>query len=55
MKIGVLFKLESDVANEMKKIADMGLHSCQITCWDMDMLTPEKAEEVNAASNKYDV
>ena len=55
MKIGVLFKLESDVANEMKKIADMGLHSCQITCWDMDMLTPEKAEEVNAASKKYDV
>ena len=55
MKIGVLFRLESDVANEMKKIADMGLHSCQITCWDMDMLTPEKAEEVNAASKKYDV
>ncbi len=55
MKIGVLFSLESDLANEMKKIADMGLHSCQITCWDMDMLTPEKAEEVNAASKKYDV
>ena len=55
MKIGVLFRLESDVANEMKKIADMGLHSCQITCWDMDMLTPEKAEEVNVASKKYDV
>ena len=54
MKIGVLFRLESDVANE-KKIADMGLHSCQITCWDMDMLTPEKAEEANVASKKYDV
>ncbi len=55
MKIGVLFQLEKDVDTEMSKVASLGLKSCQITCWDMDMLTPEKAEEVKAASAKYGV
>ena len=55
MRIGVLFQLEHDIDAEMKKVAELGLNSCQITCWHMDCLTPEKAEEVNAASAKYGV
>lgn len=55
MRIGVLFQLEKNIDEEMRKVAELGLHSCQITCWNMDIMTPEKAEEVKAASAKYDV
>lgn len=55
MKIGVLFQLENNIDAEMRKISEIGLHSCQITCWNMDIMTQAKAEEVKAASAKYDV
>lgn len=55
MNIGVLFQLEKDIDVEMGKVAAMGLDSCQITCWNMDIMTPEKAEEVKAASRKHGV
>lgn len=55
MKIGVLFRLENDIDAEMSKVASLGLHSCQITCWDMALMTPEKAEEVKCASARHGV
>ena len=55
MKIGVLFRLENDIDAEMSKVASLGLHSCQITCWDMALMTPEKAEEVKRASARHGV
>lgn len=55
MKIGVLFRLENDIDAEMSKVASLGLHSCQITCWDMALMTPEKADEVKRASARHGV
>lgn len=55
MKIGVLFRLENDIDAEMGKVASLGLHSCQITCWDMALMTPEKADEVKRASARHGV
>lgn len=55
MKIGVLFRLENDIDAEMSKVASLGLHSCQITCWDMALMTPEKVEEVKRASARHGV
>ena len=42
MRIGVLFQLEKNIDEEMRKVAELGLHSCQITCWNMDIMTPRK-------------
>ena len=55
MKIGVLFRLENAIDVEMSKVASLGLHSCQITCWDMALMTSEKAEEVKRASARHGV
>lgn len=55
MKIGVLFQLEKNMDEEMRKVASLGLDSCQITCWNMDAMTPEKAEEVRQASARHGV
>ena len=57
MKIGVLVSLEPglDIVEEIKKVKDMGLSSCQIKCWNMECYTDEAAEKIKYALNEYGV
>lgn len=55
MKVGVLVGLNEEVEKEFKKVADLGMHSCQLCSWDKSVLTPEMAERVVKASKEYDV
>ena len=54
MRIGVLirFRKEIDVLQEMQKVKDMGLQTCQLSCFDPSMYNDEWAEKVNAASKE---
>ncbi|MBE5782248.1 MAG: sugar phosphate isomerase/epimerase, partial [Clostridiales bacterium] len=45
MKIGVLMKL-TDVKERIPLAAQMGIHSCQLTCWDPSLYTDENAKEI---------
>ncbi len=56
MNIGVLIGLKNtDIDVKIKQVSDMGLHYCQITAWQKELLTDEIAEKINAACKKYDV
>ena len=57
MKIGVLVGLsqDSDIAQKIKKVHDMGFSYCQISCWDMATYTDETANYIKAALEEYDV
>ena len=54
MQIGVMItgRPETDFVAEFNKVKDMGLSSCQISIWDMDMYTDETAAKINEAVEK---
>ena len=56
-KIGVMIPLrpDTDVDNEFKKAADLGLDCCQVSVWKMELYTDAFAEQLKAASAKYGV
>ena len=54
MKIGVLMKL-TDVKERIPLAAQMGIHSCQLTCWDPSLYTDENAKEILSLLKEYDM
>jgi sugar phosphate isomerase/epimerase len=55
MKLGVIAPLPHGPENELKKAHDLGLPTCQITCWQPELFTKEMARELIDASERYDV
>lgn len=49
MKVGVMVHLGDDVEKSFKDVADMGMYTCQLVCWDMSKLTDDNAERVKIA------
>lgn len=56
-KIGVMLPIrpETDIDNEFKKIADLELDCCQVSVWKMHLYNDELAEQLKAASAKYNI
>lgn len=56
-KIGVLVTLnrDTDIENELRKVKDMELDSCQICVWDGEVFTDENAEKVKKYVKKYGI
>ncbi|MBR2460984.1 MAG: sugar phosphate isomerase/epimerase [Clostridia bacterium] len=57
MKLGVIVGLNASTSIEEKLegLHSMGFSSCQINCWDTRMYTPEMAERIQAALDKYGI
>lgn len=66
MKLGVFItmsehehagKLEplSEIGTEFKKLKDNGFQTCQLNCWNREIMNDEWAGKVNAASKEYDI
>lgn len=58
MKIGVLIQLYKDtnIDEKFAELRAMGMESCQLVCWDRDILRDDSAAEaVNAAVEKHGV
>ena len=55
MKIGVLVKMDKNIDEEVKKVHDLGMSSCQLCCWDISLCTDENADKVKEATKKYGV
>ena len=55
MKVGVLVIFGDDIRAELKKVHDLGLKSCQITCWNENYLTDENAEIIKESMKEFDV
>ena len=57
MKVGVLviFSKDSSIRDEIKKVHDLGMTSCQITCWNDELFTDENAKIITEASKEFGV
>jgi L-ribulose-5-phosphate 3-epimerase len=55
LKIGVMAPLENGPGEELKRVHDFGLPTCQVVCWQRDLFTAEIAERLVAASKENEV
>jgi len=55
LKLGAMAPLEEGPEEALKKVRDFGLPTCQVTCWQRDLLTPEMADRLAEASETYGV
>lgn len=53
MKLGIMVPLSKDVESEFRKASEMGFKTCQLLCWNEEMLTEENSEKVNYAVKRY--
>ena len=55
MKVGVLVNFSNNIRDEIKKVHDLGLKSCQISAWNFSVFTDENAEIIKGAMKEFDV
>lgn len=55
LNVGVLVGLKPEPEPEIKKVADLGLKSCQICTWKIERCTDSTGEKLTAACRKYGV
>ena len=50
MRVGVIVNLtrKKEIDDQFRELAEMGMSSCQIVCWERSLLTRETAEKVKA-------
>ena len=55
LKLGVMASLPAGPEEELKKAHELSLPTCQVTCWQRELLNEEMAGRLVAASERYGV
>lgn len=55
MKLGVMAPLEKGPETTIEEVADFGLPTCQVVCWDPTYFTDENADRLKAAAAQHNV
>ena len=55
LKLGVMASLPRGPEEALQEVRELGLPTCQITNWNPDLFTPDMADRVLAASERYQV
>ncbi len=55
MKLGIIVGLTEQPEADLSKVRDLDLPTCQLSCWQPDILTETMAEEVKVAAEKTGV
>lgn len=57
MRIGVMVELfrDTDVDEKLGELRSMGMESCQLVCWDQELMNERIAGKVNAAADRHKV
>ena len=57
MRVGVLIEIfrDTDVDAKFAELRSMGMESCQLVCWDKEIMNHETADKVNAAAENHKV
>lgn len=57
MRVGVLIELfrDTDIDARFAELRSMGMESCQLVCWDREIMDRENADKVNAAAEHHKV
>lgn len=55
LRLGVIVPLESGPMEEMKKVSEFGFPTCQVSCWNPDLLTREVANDLRISAEQNNV
>lgn len=55
LSIGVMMSLGHGARDELKKVHDLGLASCQLACWDPNYYTDESLAAVKSARDEFGI
>jgi len=55
LKLGVIISLESAMNEGLSKVRDLDLPTCQVSCWNPDIMNGEVAKELRKGSRDYGV
>jgi sugar phosphate isomerase/epimerase len=55
LQLGVIIDLGKGPKEEIKKVHDLGLPTCQVQCWDPIFYTEQNLHRLKAAAEKYEV
>lgn len=55
MQIGAMIQLNNTVETQLAELSAMGMKSCQLVCWNQEMMTTAVADCVLAAIKQYDI
>jgi len=55
LRLGVITGLGEGPDEEMRKVRELSLPTCQVSCWDPDIYTAENARRLKAACEKHGV
>lgn len=57
MRVGVIVRLDGETAvgEKFRELVEMGMESCQLVCWDRELLTEAQAQAVRKAMEQYKV
>lgn len=55
LTIGVIVRLKAEPEAEIRKVADLGLHSCQVCSWEPEVWTDDAGQRLTAACQELNV
>ena len=55
MRLGIIVELTDNVNSDLAKIKELGFNTCQLSCWDLKLMTSGMADKVKAAAEKYSI
>ncbi len=55
LKLGVIVSLAQGPEKELKKVREFGFPTCQLSCWDLSLLSPAMAERVRKEAEENGV
>ncbi len=55
MELGVIIGLNDRIEQKLAQLAELGFHACQLSCWNSETYTEQRADEVKALLAKYDI
>src|SRR5262245_15568348 len=55
MKLGVMASLERGAEAALQRVHELGLPTCQVSCWDPVRYTADTAQELVQASRRFGV
>jgi L-ribulose-5-phosphate 3-epimerase len=55
LKLGTMVSLSKGPEEEIRKVRELGLPTCQVSCWEPELYTDEIAQRLVAACRAYEV
>lgn len=55
LAIGVIVPMNTDIGSKFEKLQQMGIPTCQLSCFDVSLMTDEMADSVKEAAQGYDI